>query len=359
MIWGDGDPTLGFNKLPEFWPIAIWSNKIGEAALHQGRVNIFSNDILPSDIKQGALGDCWFLAALAALAEEPDLIRRLFGDSKANKHGVYEAWLVKWASATPVRGHFHFPLKSDFPQVHCPILKPGLNGPETSEKADPQWDLHFQKAHVPRRSNASRTGDQHPLLWMTSYLVLPTPVCRAMPMLMLKAQASKSVQASEGGREQQDWTRLAMRASSRISMDFCIFVNGTAGFLVLVCVSYFSLYGWNLAIPCPRKAGRPESKRTLGHALGKSLGHLMRLGNLGVLGWMRSQNWPFGPGITNGCHWQFSFDFCCFDIFAQVEPCAQLQSRALRATSCCPRGLTGLAKAKLHGSYEKIEGGQP
>ena len=256
MIWGDGDPTLGFNKLPELWPIATWSNKIGEAALHQGRVNIFSNDILPSDIKQGALGDCWFLAALAALAEEPDLIRRLFGDSKANKHGVYEAWLVKWASATPVRGHFHFPLKSDFPQVHCPILlKPGLNGPETSEKADPQWDLHFQHGPVPRRSNASRTGDQHPLSWMTSYLVLPTPVCRAMPMLMLKAQASKSVQVSGAGWEQQDWTRLAMRASSRISMDFCIFVNGTAGFLVLVCVSYFSLYGWILPSPAHGKLG--------------------------------------------------------------------------------------------------------
>ena len=186
---------------------------IGEAALYQGRVNIFSNDILPSDIKQGALGDCWFLAALAALAEEPDLIRRLFGDSKANKHGVYETWLVKWASATPVRGHFHFPLKSDFPQVHCPILlKPGFfMGLKHLKRPIPN-ETFISRRHgpVPRRSNASRTGDQHPLSWMTSYLVLPTPVCRAMPMLMLKAQASKSVQASEGGQVGsskigQDW----------------------------------------------------------------------------------------------------------------------------------------------------------
>ena len=58
-----------------------------------GSFQVFTNDILPSDIKQGALGDCWFLAALAAVAEDPDLIRRLFGDPKVNKHGVYEAWL--------------------------------------------------------------------------------------------------------------------------------------------------------------------------------------------------------------------------------------------------------------------------
>ena len=59
-----------------------------------GSFQVFTHDIVPSDIKQGALGDCWFLAALAAVAEDPDLIRRLFGDPKVNKHGIYEAWLA-------------------------------------------------------------------------------------------------------------------------------------------------------------------------------------------------------------------------------------------------------------------------
>ena len=95
------------------------------------------------------MGDCWFLAALAALAEEPDLIRRLFASSKANTHGVYETWRVKWASAMRVRGisiSHHFPLKSDFLQVHhCPsLLKFTRIGPETFWKG--RSPMIFQKA---------------------------------------------------------------------------------------------------------------------------------------------------------------------------------------------------------------------
>ena len=46
------------------------------------------------DLLQGKVGDCWFLSALAVVAERPDLIRRLFGTmSDMNEHGVVEVRL--------------------------------------------------------------------------------------------------------------------------------------------------------------------------------------------------------------------------------------------------------------------------
>ena len=50
-------------------------------------------DISPNDILQGSLGDCYFLCALASLAEFPDLISRLFDFDTCNEHGVQSLWL--------------------------------------------------------------------------------------------------------------------------------------------------------------------------------------------------------------------------------------------------------------------------
>ena len=40
--------------------------------------NIFKDGINPNDVKQGALGDCYFLATLSSLAEFPHRIRAMF-----------------------------------------------------------------------------------------------------------------------------------------------------------------------------------------------------------------------------------------------------------------------------------------
>lgn len=46
--------------------------------VEDGNIYLFEGEIEPNDIKQGHLGDCYFLTSLSSLAEWPDRIRRLF-----------------------------------------------------------------------------------------------------------------------------------------------------------------------------------------------------------------------------------------------------------------------------------------
>lgn len=51
---------------------------------------VFEKGIEPSDIAQGALGDCWLLSALAALAEQPETIQNCFLTDSFNPRGKYK-----------------------------------------------------------------------------------------------------------------------------------------------------------------------------------------------------------------------------------------------------------------------------
>jgi len=65
--------------------------------------SVFYDTIEPVDIKQGCLGDCWFMCALASLAERPALVERLFITREANSQGVYRVKLCKngeWVMVT-------------------------------------------------------------------------------------------------------------------------------------------------------------------------------------------------------------------------------------------------------------------
>lgn len=45
---------------------------------------LYGNDKhFEASVKQGALGDCWLLAAMAAIGEEPERIYRLFNNEKS------------------------------------------------------------------------------------------------------------------------------------------------------------------------------------------------------------------------------------------------------------------------------------
>jgi hypothetical protein len=55
---------------------------------------VFQSDPDPTDISQGGLGNCWFCGSLAAVAEKPHLVQRLFVDSYSSvgelcPQGVY------------------------------------------------------------------------------------------------------------------------------------------------------------------------------------------------------------------------------------------------------------------------------
>lgn len=51
------------------------------------------NELKPIDIRQGGLGDCYFLCSLSSMAEQPDLIHRLFYEKELNKNGIIGVWL--------------------------------------------------------------------------------------------------------------------------------------------------------------------------------------------------------------------------------------------------------------------------
>jgi hypothetical protein len=49
-----------------------------------------SQGVQPAAVQQGMLGDCWFLAAAAALAEFPDRVKKIFTNKDYSKEGIFE-----------------------------------------------------------------------------------------------------------------------------------------------------------------------------------------------------------------------------------------------------------------------------
>jgi len=69
------------------WRSIIWLR--ADDIFGKGNYQVFSGKIEPDDIKQGSLGDCYFLSTLASMAEWPDRIKRLFEIDTVNEQGIY------------------------------------------------------------------------------------------------------------------------------------------------------------------------------------------------------------------------------------------------------------------------------
>jgi hypothetical protein len=127
-----------------------WRRPSDFMASNGGEIRVFDNGINPSDIRQGYLGDCWFLSALAALAEFPVLVEALFpADSKEyQKTGVYHVKFCKNGLWTSIRVDDYFPC---FP-ASGPLFSRS-NGNEL-------WVLLAEKAYAKLHGNydAIKTG---------------------------------------------------------------------------------------------------------------------------------------------------------------------------------------------------------
>jgi hypothetical protein len=63
---------------------------------------LYQKSIDPSQVRQGAVGNCWFLSALAVVAEKPHLVRQLLPHDALNHVGCYQINLCLDGKWTPV-----------------------------------------------------------------------------------------------------------------------------------------------------------------------------------------------------------------------------------------------------------------
>jgi len=84
------------------------------------RMQLIADGIMPGDVVQGKLGDCWLLAALACMAEFPESIQNVFLTKGYNPQGKYrlrfwDTYHEKWITVTvddriPVNSENYEPL---------------------------------------------------------------------------------------------------------------------------------------------------------------------------------------------------------------------------------------------------------
>ena len=74
-------------------------------------LNIITNSrILSDDVKQGELGDCYFLSILSTLGENPERIKKLFPKSKISDKGIYECDVYIHGQQIPIVIDDYFPV---------------------------------------------------------------------------------------------------------------------------------------------------------------------------------------------------------------------------------------------------------
>ena len=103
--------------------------------------SIFADEVEPSDIRQGQLGDSWFMCALASLSERPALVQRLFVTKHVSGNGLYRVKLCKNGEWVTVTVDDYFPC---YP----------MGGPIFSQSSGNElWVLVLEKAYAKLHGN--------------------------------------------------------------------------------------------------------------------------------------------------------------------------------------------------------------
>lgn len=103
-------------------------------------LNVIKGESLSKDVLQGELGDCYFLSALAALAENPSRIRQLISQTNMSPKGVYETLVYLHGEPTKIVVDDYFPFL-DFPGMEPQVAFAGIN-PESKNI----WPMLLEKA---------------------------------------------------------------------------------------------------------------------------------------------------------------------------------------------------------------------
>ena len=102
--------------------------------IFKGRSEVFLGKIEPNDIKQGILGDCYFLSSCASIAENENRIRKIFLTDKINKEGCYAVRICERGNWKDILISDNFPVDRN----NNPVFSRG-NGNEL-------WVLLLEKA---------------------------------------------------------------------------------------------------------------------------------------------------------------------------------------------------------------------
>ena len=111
---------------------------------NEAMVDIFNKGANPESVVQGELANCWLLSAIAALAENPKLLKRVILTKKGNPYGLYRVKLCDMANWSIYSLDDYFP---------CYPLGQPFFAQNTSQEL---WPMLLEKAFAKKYGSYSR-----------------------------------------------------------------------------------------------------------------------------------------------------------------------------------------------------------